>query len=246
MRNNLLSVPEVAEYLGVSEVTVYRWCREGIVPALKVGRTWRIRQSTLEEFLKQSERPTTLAGHLRAFLRVPDNILAITQEVENIHRLEAAFFRVGEARGGRLVKFFNEQSRSSLEELRNKFTSYGLNVARLEHEERFHFVSENGDPTGKRIESLQRLLSEEEDKRIIWASFNWYQSRSQEEAIKQQRDLTKFVEDKWIAVITVTMEKEADEWQPMFQRRVPTLHTGVIWLSEEGLMMSRLTPLSES
>ena len=37
-----LSVPEVAELLGVREPTVYRWLRDGELPAYKVGSTWVI------------------------------------------------------------------------------------------------------------------------------------------------------------------------------------------------------------
>jgi excisionase family DNA binding protein len=34
----LLSTEEVAEYWGVGRVTVYRWCKEGRTPCLKVGK----------------------------------------------------------------------------------------------------------------------------------------------------------------------------------------------------------------
>jgi excisionase family DNA binding protein len=37
-----LSVPQVAELLGVGEPTVYRWLRDGEIPAYKVGSTWVI------------------------------------------------------------------------------------------------------------------------------------------------------------------------------------------------------------
>jgi excisionase family DNA binding protein len=64
-RKELLGVSEVAEYLGVGTVTVYRWCREGRLPCLKVGKSWRIRQEALEDFLSRGERPATLVGQLR-------------------------------------------------------------------------------------------------------------------------------------------------------------------------------------
>ncbi len=38
-RGELLGVAEVADYLGVGMVTVYRWCREGRLPCLKVGKS---------------------------------------------------------------------------------------------------------------------------------------------------------------------------------------------------------------
>src|ERR687897_3635664 len=102
----LLGAEEVAGLVGVKETTVYKWCKEGRLPCLKVGKHWRVRREALEDFLKSSERPITLVGQLDSFLRVPDNVLAIVQNVDILHRLDAAFFRVGEARGGLLVKFY--------------------------------------------------------------------------------------------------------------------------------------------
>src|SRR5436305_1663403 len=96
----LLGTEEVAEYLGVGQVTVYRWCREGSLPCLKIGRRWRVRREALEEFVRRSERSQTLTGRLRAFLEVPDNVMAISQNRQLMHRLDAAFFRVGEPPAG--------------------------------------------------------------------------------------------------------------------------------------------------
>jgi excisionase family DNA binding protein len=45
--NELLTVTEVAAYLRVTPVTVWRWCQRGIIPAFQVGRVWRIRQVDL-------------------------------------------------------------------------------------------------------------------------------------------------------------------------------------------------------
>jgi excisionase family DNA binding protein len=103
--------------MGVKETTVWRWCREGRLPCLKVGKHWRIRREALENFLEQSERSGTLVGQLSSFLRVPDNVLAIAQNTDILHRLDAAFFQVGEARGGLLVKFYGGEVHSE-DELR--------------------------------------------------------------------------------------------------------------------------------
>ena len=43
----LLSAEEAAERLGVDRATVWRWCREGRIPCLKIGRLWRIRGGSL-------------------------------------------------------------------------------------------------------------------------------------------------------------------------------------------------------
>src|SRR5918994_1232376 len=112
-QKELLSTEDVARYLGVGSVTVHRWCREGRLPCLKIGKHWRIRRESLESFLEQSERPESLVGRLRPFLEVPDNVLVVAQDREMMHRLDAAFFRVGEAQGGRLIKYAGGESLDS-------------------------------------------------------------------------------------------------------------------------------------
>lgn len=156
-KKDLLSVDEVAEYLGVGPVTIWRWCREESLPCLKIGRSWRIRREALEEFLRKSERPATLAGRLRSFLEVPDNILAIAQNRELLHRLDAAFFQAGEARGEMLVKYYRDEQEGSGEEVRADLEREGLKVTRLEEEGRFHFIVES-DPLGGRLQELKQLL----------------------------------------------------------------------------------------
>lgn len=52
--DDLLTVVEVAAYLRVSRVTVWRWCREGILPASQVGRNWRIHRDDLLNLLASS------------------------------------------------------------------------------------------------------------------------------------------------------------------------------------------------
>ena len=99
LRKELLGVAEVAEYLGVGTVTVYRWCREGRLPCLKVGKSWRIRQEALGDFLSRGERPATLVGQLRGFLGVPDCVMAVAETPELLHQLDAAFMKVGRRAG---------------------------------------------------------------------------------------------------------------------------------------------------
>ena len=52
----LLGADEAAAYLGVMKTTVYRWCKEGSIPCLKIGRYWRVRREALEYFTKKPER----------------------------------------------------------------------------------------------------------------------------------------------------------------------------------------------
>src|SRR5215207_6201415 len=145
----LLGATDVAELVGVKETTVYRWCKEGKLPCLKVGKHWRIRREALENFLRESERPRTLVGQLDSFLRVPESVLAIAQNVDILHRLDAAFFRVGEARGGLLVKFYAGEEHSE-EELLSDFERNGLQASRLKREGRLLMRPEEGPLGGSR------------------------------------------------------------------------------------------------
>ena len=142
----LLGAEDVAELIGVKETTVYKWCKEEKLSCLKVGKHWRIRRGVLEDFLRQSERPRTLAGQLDSFLRVPDNVLAIAQNIDILHRLDAAFFRVGEARDGLLVKFFAGEEYYE-EELLSDFERNGLQAWRLKREARLLMRAEE-EPLG--------------------------------------------------------------------------------------------------
>jgi len=49
--DELLDITAVARYLGVSERTVYNRVRSGDLPAVKVGRLWRVRKADLEAWL---------------------------------------------------------------------------------------------------------------------------------------------------------------------------------------------------
>src|ERR671917_625781 len=62
---DLLDTEDVAAYLGVGQVTVWRWCRDGSLPCIKIGREWRIRREALERFLERSERSESLVGRLK-------------------------------------------------------------------------------------------------------------------------------------------------------------------------------------
>jgi len=241
--DELLGTEEVAEYLGVGQVTVYRWCREGSLPCIKIGRRWRIRRDALAEFLRKSERSDTLTGRLRAFLEVPDNVMAIAQDRALMHRMDAAFFRVGEASGGTLVKYHREVGgMPTADELRTECVRHGLEVGRLEAEGRLFFVSERGEP-GERMQEVERLVAEEGGEgRSVWVDFNWEQELDLEAALEQQHALSGLIEDTQMVIKTAVLEATLDEWPGSTQRRAQVMHAGTMWLSESGLALSRVTP----
>ena len=53
MKDRLLTVKEVANYLRVSERSVLRYIEAGRLKASKIG-WWRIKQSDLDNFLKET------------------------------------------------------------------------------------------------------------------------------------------------------------------------------------------------
>lgn len=85
MNRDLMDVEEVAGYLGVGRLTVYRWRRDGSPPCFKVGKSWRVRREAFEEFVRRSENPDTLAERLRSFLKVPDSVFAVAENTELIY-----------------------------------------------------------------------------------------------------------------------------------------------------------------
>ena len=241
----LLGAEEVAGLLGVKESTIWRWCREGRLPGLKVGKRWRVRREALEDFLREKEISFTLVGQMGSFLRVPDNVLAIAQNIDLLHRVDAAFFRVGEARDGLLVKFYGGED-SSPEELISRFEENGLSAGRLQREERLLMRPEE-DPLDGREDRLGRLIEEGVGEgRTVWASFDWVLPVDLETALQQQERLTKLVGDRQIVVKTAALEETVKEWTSAALRRAQSLHSGTILAYESGLSLSRATPMPPS
>jgi len=48
-----MTVREVADYLRVSEKTIYRLLRRGSIPATKVGRQWRFNKASIDGWLQR-------------------------------------------------------------------------------------------------------------------------------------------------------------------------------------------------
>lgn len=51
--NKLLTVNEVANILRVSNMTVYRLVKSGQIPAIRVGKNYRIKESDVNEYLSR-------------------------------------------------------------------------------------------------------------------------------------------------------------------------------------------------
>jgi excisionase family DNA binding protein len=53
MTETLLTAAEVADQLRVSTMTIYRLIRSGELPAVRVGRNYRVRTGDLERYLDE-------------------------------------------------------------------------------------------------------------------------------------------------------------------------------------------------
>jgi len=51
----MMTVREVADYLRMHEMTIYRMARQGEIPAYKVGNRWRFNKNRLQEWLGEHE-----------------------------------------------------------------------------------------------------------------------------------------------------------------------------------------------
>ncbi len=57
MREEVLTVQEVAQLLKTTPATVYAWCRAGKLPAFKIGQQWRIRGRALYLMMSSGSAP---------------------------------------------------------------------------------------------------------------------------------------------------------------------------------------------
>ena len=54
--DQLMKVPEVAEYLRLAEITVYRLAESKDLPGFKAGRQWRFIKSEIDLWLRWRKR----------------------------------------------------------------------------------------------------------------------------------------------------------------------------------------------
>lgn len=50
--NELMTIKEVADFLRISTISAYSWVREGKLPAIRIGKEWRVRSRDLDEWLE--------------------------------------------------------------------------------------------------------------------------------------------------------------------------------------------------
>ncbi len=53
LKDELLTVAETCRYLKVTPRTLYRYIKDGDLPAFKLGKEWRFVRSELEQWIRQ-------------------------------------------------------------------------------------------------------------------------------------------------------------------------------------------------
>ena len=56
MASSMMTVEELAKYLKMKTVTIYKHAQEGKIPGFKVGSKWRFKKETIDEWIKQQEK----------------------------------------------------------------------------------------------------------------------------------------------------------------------------------------------
>lgn len=51
----ILTTKELAEYLKLTEVTIYKYANEGKIPGFKIGSRWRFDKDQIDDLLKNEE-----------------------------------------------------------------------------------------------------------------------------------------------------------------------------------------------
>lgn len=52
MKNEIMTVREVAAYLKIKEKTAYRLTADGKIPGFKVGGSWRYKRTTIDQWIE--------------------------------------------------------------------------------------------------------------------------------------------------------------------------------------------------
>ena len=50
-----MTVKEIAEYLDVHPMTIYKYVQDGKIPAFKIGASWRIRRDSIKKWMDENE-----------------------------------------------------------------------------------------------------------------------------------------------------------------------------------------------
>lgn len=119
--------------------------------------------------------------------------------------------------------------------------SRGLEAEALEREGRLAFIDEVA--TGESREEALRRMSEAGEGHSVWAAFDWAGRGDRESVLREQWKLTSFIAGRQVVIKTAILEETLEGWPPEDQRHFQTWHSETLWVSREGLSLSRTVPL---
>jgi excisionase family DNA binding protein len=56
MASSMMTVEELAKYLKMKVVTIYKHAQEGKIPGFKVGSKWRFKKQTIDNWIEKQEK----------------------------------------------------------------------------------------------------------------------------------------------------------------------------------------------
>ena len=81
---NWITVQEVAKYLQLSTMMVYKLAQSGQLPAVKIGRVWRFNQEAIDNWLKSKPlKEEEIPFHKTAREALEDFVKKVKQEFGN-------------------------------------------------------------------------------------------------------------------------------------------------------------------
>ena len=51
----IITIAEVCSILKMSKRSIYDWCKQGIIPAFKIGNTWRFSSRDIDCWIKKKK-----------------------------------------------------------------------------------------------------------------------------------------------------------------------------------------------
>lgn len=82
-RPDVMTIPEVAEFLRVPEATVRRYATRFAIPGRQLGKEWRFSRLALEDWLRSASGKEILLSQAGAF----------ADDMEDLEQLRAAIYR---------------------------------------------------------------------------------------------------------------------------------------------------------
>ncbi len=126
-----LTIKEAAKILKVHTNTIYKMCRQGFLPAVKIGKEWRINSDKLDQFLEEGIDGNSAKIIQNRSSRVMESghILGIFSDRDEFLNFERTFFRSAPRGRYRLLKGCWWQNP---DDVRRDLLKSGLPIADLE------------------------------------------------------------------------------------------------------------------